>query len=226
MESPHRQPVRPLLAAALLAAVGLSAACGGPADAPPAHDRVDDDERIAPRRLDLHGDAARSFELLDTASELRDAFSDGTARFAPADPFRQASLMFRAPEGTRLEWRTPNSGRWRPVEVTWREGQRHVGRIITDRSAGRLLLRTSASLEHLYLEFSAEVTARLDAPLTRQLPRAGVEPDSPDGLRTRPQLQAPSSLVISRSQWGARDPDKVCGRAHDPYRMTDRKSVV
>ena len=209
---------------ALIAAFAL-AACGESIDAPFQRAPFDESERIAPRNLDLLDDAVLESRVLDGRHEIERAFRAGTATFQSKRPFRQLSLMFDAPEGAELEWRAVGDDRigpWRPVEVTWREDNAHVGRAILDEPTRRIELRSVENPTYLYLEFSPKVTARLDAPLARDLPYVGggsIEKPE-DDLGTARQLVAPKSLVIPRKDWGARNPNKTCGRSHNPYRMT------
>ena len=126
-----------------------------------------------------------------------------------------ASLEYRV--------RVPGEGwrAWRPIEVTWREGDARVGRGLLQRPAVAVEFRTGATeLRSLYAEFPSTRTARTERPLTRDLPRVGAQDETGDDVETRRQRAAPSSLVVSRRQWNARDPDKTCGVPHTPRRMT------
>lgn len=216
---PHRTIDRPAflrqLAIGALAAA-LVAACGGPLDEPGDGEPPHEDEHE-------HGDERLHAVSLADSAEVARTFEEGRATFDPPEPVLQVSLMFDAPRASDLQWRAHRDGerpgRWRPVEVTWREGRSHVGRALLDTPADRIELRASQPVDSAYIEFSERITARTTGPLTRDLPRTGTE-DLDGDYRTTRQLEAPDSLVISRTDWGARDPNKVCGSEHSPYRMT------
>lgn len=179
---------------------------------------------IAPPRTDLHDHAAIPQTTLLDRPQIQDRFSDDRASFDSWRPFHQVSLMFDAPPNANLEWRRPTSDKtwspWQPIEVTWSEDRAHVGRIILDEPARKIEMRYAAAPSYLHLEFPPRVTARTDGPLTRDLPRVRRGPRPEGDLRTTRQLEAPDGMVIDREEWGARDPDKICGREHNPYRIS------
>jgi len=213
--APHRCELLRRLALSAVAAL-LVAACGGPLDEAGGDDPADEETHD-------HGDGYLHSVSLADAGEVARTFDEGRATFDAPVRFRQVSLIVEMSPETELQWRAHRDGerpgRWKPVEITWREGRSHVGRALLERPADRIELRASRTLDSAYLEFSERITARTAGPLTRELPRAGT--DELDGdYRTTRQLEAPDSLVVSRTEWGARDPNKICGSKHNPYRMT------
>lgn len=129
--------------------------------------------------------------------------------------FKQVGLLFDATQ-SGVRYRVQQQGvwsSWRSVEVTWSEGKHHVGRILLDAPAERVELRAESVLEDGRLDFWPEVVAT--SRLTRDLPVTRPSFDAP-----LINAIAPRSLVIPRSEWGARSPDKVCGVPHEPYRMS------
>jgi hypothetical protein len=129
--------------------------------------------------------------------------------------FKQVGLLFDATQ-SGVRYRVEQQGvwsSWRPVEVTWSEGKHHVGRILLDAPAERVELKSEAILVDGRLDFWPEVVAT--SRLTRDLPVTLPSLDAP-----LINAIAPRSLVIPRSEWGARNPDKVCGVPHEPYRMS------
>jgi len=214
---------RRLGAAAAIAGLAAAAGCGEPLQNGSPHGAAHDSSRDRAEHLRERGDGRLHAVTLDGPAEVDRTFSEGRASFEPPGRVRQVSLMYDAPEGTELEWRALYEdgapGRWRPVEVTWAEENSHVARALLDAPAPRIELRTSGPLQSAYVEFSGHVTARTAGPLTRDLPRAGTG-DRPGVFRTTRQRQAPRSLVIPREEWGARNPEKVCGSPHTPSRTT------
>lgn len=175
--------------------------------------------------------------LLENSAAVARAFQKaGVAHYQQATPFQQVGLFYRAQTGEALQWRARFTdgkwGAWAPVEVTWQEDDLHVGRVILEREALELELRGASGMSWAQVEFFDKVVARRDGVLARDLPfakpeedRLIVDPelipqqvDAGDFATTR-QKVAPRSLVIPRSEWGARSPGKICGNVVAPYRM-------
>lgn len=111
---------------------------------------------------------------------------------------------------------------WQDAEITWKEGRLMVGRAALAHPADEIELRAAPdAFAHARVELFDTLRARATT-LARDLPFAQrVEAnDSPDGLLTRSQAVAPASLVISRADWGARNPSKICGNIVKPYRVS------
>jgi uncharacterized protein (TIGR03382 family) len=119
----------------------------------------------------------------------------------------------------RVRYTDGQWGDWKELNVTWSEGQFRVARILLDEEAEALELDRAEGILSGKIEFYEDVVARANV-LTRELPLAGVPGASTAGEALARQQVAPASLVISRAQWGARDPDRICGSSHDPYRMS------
>lgn len=176
--------------------------------------------------------------VLDGPKAVEQAFAAGHANFVQEQPFRQVGFFYRSDHfgayvDDALSWRVRyTDGKWSdwaPVEVTWQEEDLHVGRAILGHEALELELRAAPGLQSASVEFFAEVVANTGT-LTRDLPfekaveyradtdlSAGV-PGVPGGdFETVTQKVAPRSLVIPRSEWGARSTN--CRSTHSPYRM-------
>jgi uncharacterized protein (TIGR03382 family) len=108
---------------------------------------------------------------------------------------------------------------WSDVNITWSEGRLHVGRVLLDDEAEALELDQASGVLSGKIEFYEDIEAHADI-LTRDLPLAGAPDLGPAGEALARQQVAPRSLVIPRTEWGARDPSRVCGSSHDPYRMS------
>ncbi len=174
------------------------------------------------------------------ANEVEVVISDMTAGVVESPiPFMQVGFIFDAEDPAIrfrvLDTMTRTWTDWDDAEITWTEDIHHVGRIILTSPASAIEIQRTGPVIDGKLEFMPEVyaTDRLarDLPFetefdTQILREATQTPPTlqrlPDGsqLRTQHQAVAPSSLVISRSGWGARNPGKICGSAHNPYRMT------
>ena len=144
--------------------------------------------------------------------------SAGT-HLTPETPVMQLGFLLDGPSTKGFQVRTRGLdgmwSAWADPEITWSEGEFHVGRLILTEPATELAFRggeqlTYASAE-LYEQVVADVTRR-----TSELPFAPL----PDAHQLRTQALAPASLVIPRAQWGARSPDKICGSVVAPYRLS------
>ena len=165
-------------------------------------------------------------DSLDTRDAMAAAFADGRHQFAPENySFQQVGLVIDGQLSDGLQYRVQTAdGTWsqeRPLEITWSEGDYHVGRILLEEQADKVELVGGQGIDRLFLEFYRELTANPDV-VTRDLPlESEVYGDSSDGdVGTVRQAVAPASLVISRAQWGARHPNKICGASHNPSRMS------
>lgn len=171
--------------------------------------------------------AMHSITLAD-AAEARRYFSETeVARFHYPDAFRQVGIMIDAEDVESLEFRIlrddDSRGEWRPVDIFFSEGHIHNGLILTGEPMGAIELRGATGVSFAHLEFHEEVIARSEL-----IRRTGPQPHltgtqamaEDDDLASLRQAVAPSSLVTSRHQWGAIDPDKICNSVVEPYRMT------
>jgi hypothetical protein len=133
----------------------------------------------------------------------------GTSASFQSEPFQQVGF-FVDTAASNLDVRI-DGGAWRPVDITWSEGIHKVGRVLLDSPATQMELRSEKPWSFGTVEFYDDIVAT-DV-LTRDLPKA--RPEFGSNL----SALAPATLVIPRAAWGARDPNKVCGVAHVPYRM-------
>lgn len=132
--------------------------------------------------------------------------------FERGENFEQVGLMFTGSRSPSLAW-SRDGQNFQPVEITWTEGRRHVARVLLEQPAERIHIRSQTPLGEATFEFYPEKQAEKDL-LAREMPFATYE--------SREVLTgiAPRSLVIPRAEWGARNPNKVCGSSHEPYRMS------
>jgi len=170
------------------------------------------------------GDHAGAVATFDDPDELEERFSGDPITVDPDQSFRQVSLMFDGPRDPEMEWRTPGSEQWTDIEVTWSERTSHVGRILLEKPAREVHLRTQSKPSYLHLGFFETVEARTDGTLTRDLPRVDQAPSEFQHIQSSSTAQ--TGAVVTRSEWGARRPYKRCGRSHNPYRMTIHHTVV
>ncbi|MGM0558484.1 MAG: peptidoglycan recognition protein family protein [Myxococcota bacterium] len=164
----------------------------------------------------LHAERIETFEA---HSQL----AKGQAVLEREDTFEQVGFHYATESTQTPRYRVRHTdgqwGDWRELNVTWSEGPFRVARILLDEEAEALELDGAEGIRSGKIEFYEDVVARVDM-LTRDLPLAGSPEVSLDGEALARQQVAPDSLVIPRADWGARDPDRVCGSAHDPYRMS------
>ena len=184
----------------LLFLIALLASCNSTQLPPTAH---------SPSEADMgdehdHGDVIS----LTNPRAVRTFFQGGVAKLNAHEPFEQLGFMITSEAPLKLEYRT-SQGAWQAAEVTWQEAPLYNARIILEHPTQTLELR-GGDFDTLRLEFHEKATQNSGL-LARDLPF--------EKAPTLDSQVAPSSLVVSRSQWGARDPSKVCGKAHTPYRM-------
>lgn len=144
--------------------------------------------------------------------------TDAIETFERPEPFAQISLWLEGPTPV-ITAQVRDDGAWSdwmPVDITWSEADRHVGRLFASGDAVRF--RGLESMSETGIEFFVEQRGRPDL-LTRELPFARPD-DSTSGAPNLTGAVAPASLVIPRSDWGARDPDRICGSVVSPYRMS------
>ncbi|WP_168210493.1 N-acetylmuramoyl-L-alanine amidase [Persicimonas caeni] len=169
--------------------------------------------------------------LLNTPQKIAGAFDGGTARYERDEPFRQVGFFYTADPSMadtnadtkqafeyRVRLTDGQWSAWAPIEVTWYEDGIHVGRVLLDEEAGELEIRRAAGLDWLQVEFYEEIAARPGV-LARDLPVEQPSERVQNGDYVTVQQKAIPSYVVTRSQWGARNPSKVCGSSHDPYRQ-------
>lgn len=167
-----------------------------------------------------------TFEIsIANSEEAARLFEDGIARLDSPVSFKQVGWMMDALDVSALEYRAQKpDGTWTPWEdvfVYWSEGIMHNAHIILDFATKEVQLRGGESIQSALFEFREESIAR------KNIVRAetggapeGIHDDLEGDLRTSQHAQAPESLVIPRSAWGAINPSKVCGSVVKPYRMT------
>jgi len=145
------------------------------------------------------------------AAAAEELFASGAVSFSPPEPFKQVGLLLEAGTTPALSYRALIGGvwsAWQPAELTWEEAPHFNARIILLEAASRLELRGGEGLSYGLISFYREAVANPQR-LARNLPFA------------TPFLDAQAAPgVVSRYEWGARDPGKVCGDSHDPYRAT------
>ncbi|MFW5966503.1 MAG: peptidoglycan recognition family protein [Persicimonas sp.] len=186
--------------------------CDGAEEPPPSETELIADES---EQLDhLHGEQVVLADGPDFVGE--------PVRYERDEPFRQVGFHYGTSTDEPLEWRARHTdgswSDWKPVEVTWREDGIHVARAFPEEDALDLELRGDDGLREVKVQFYERIVARTDR-LTRDLPKVG-ESESDDDVATTRQAVAPDSMVKTRHEWGARNPDKECGSPHDPYRMS------
>jgi hypothetical protein len=152
---------------------------------------------------------------------------------------RQVGLMFDSAGAPRLQLvgtdADGDSVGPVDVEVTWREGVMHVGRVLLPEGWTSARLTGAEALTWLLVETHEQVVARPDWPTAAQMPMEVARPvGSPSvaevvgetGLATVAQAATLPSFVVTRSAWGARNPGKVCGTAHTPRLITIHHTVT
>ncbi len=155
------------------------------------------------------GDEHEHSVFLENPDAVKAFFSTGIAKLTLDEPFEQLGLMLSSDTTPKLEYRE-EQGDWRTAEITWSEAPLYNARIILKDPVRELELRGNG-FNNLSIEFYEQATSNPEL-LARDLPFE----EAPEGLGAQ---TAPSSLVVSRYKWGARDPGKICGSPHTPYRM-------
>ncbi|RAL22484.1 hypothetical protein DL240_10125 [Lujinxingia litoralis] len=139
------------------------------------------------------------------------------ARLEYPDAFRQVGWMVDADELAGMEYRVEradgSTSAWEPVEVYWNEGRMFNARVRLAEAVHVIELRGFEGISFAEVEFFEEVVA------PDEIQRAE-RPDAPGEIGTTRQAVAPRSLVIPRSEWGAINPDKICGDVVAPYRAS------
>ncbi len=140
--------------------------------------------------------------------------SDGLAQAAStASPFVRVGLMWDAPKDTVLEGRfgdgEENWSDWMPIEAYWSEEGAHAGHLNAPENTSQIFqLRVLAGPAPSYL-FAEGIDLVAEA----------IVVEAVEGYGQLEQALAPSSLVNSRSSWGARSPSCSSG-SHSIYRAT------
>lgn len=155
-------------------------------------------------------------------------FSGGDSEFVATDSgaFEQVGLILvGGPEDVRLEL---HDGReWgEPVrpEITWREGELRIGRLILDAPHAGARLVDGGAYAEAQLQLYPVALARPDWPLARDLPTVTNGADAGEFRTNRQQLLP--DWVVTREAWGARDPSRVCGSDHTPRYITVHHTVT
>ncbi|MCG6118272.1 MAG: peptidoglycan recognition protein family protein [Aquimonas sp.] len=143
-------------------------------------------------------------------------FADGgVVETIDGSPLYGVALLLDGPQPEGLVWesfdgkgRLLDSG---TVEITWSEGEAHVGRALLPRPAARIGLQGGKTKLHF---LRAE-------PLTEALPKQGVlARDLPFEVeQTQAKATPLAPGVVSRAAWGARATG-ACGSTHSPRYLT------
>ena len=209
----------------------VCAACTG---TPPDRAAEDREVELDPAELLDNGDL-RVYPVLTvevaTLDQTRELFHRGEAHFESSTPFQQISWMMDAEEPSGIEYSVLKEdgswSQWSPVEITFSEEIFHNALVALGEPAHEIRLRGGETIHSARFEFFEELQARpeiLENPgLTPILETPSQEEED---LRTSIQAVAPSSLVVSRSQWGAALPNKICGNVVAPYRMAIHHTAV
>ncbi len=156
---------------------------------------------------DAHDHTHSSMSWVDTSDA-----ADVSRVFEREGRFEQISMWLEGPAPV-ISARVRNGqnwSAWTPVEVTWSEDDRHVARLFATGDA--VEFRGLHAMDVVGVELLKEQLGQPDL-LTRNLPFAEPGPALTGAV-------APASLVISRADWGARNPDKICGNIVAPYRIS------
>ena len=165
---------------------------------------------------------------LPTNQAARALFGEGLAHIESSDAFRQVSWMMDAGDVSGLEFKVlTHQGEWTewaPVEITFEEGIMKNALIRLEEPTYELKMRGGEEIDSALMEFYEEVVARQEFLPNPVAPQGdSLEDPTAGGMEdiavTRQASVAPSNLVISRSQWGATNPNKVCGNVVAPYRI-------
>jgi len=185
------------------------------------------------------GDSMHRIVALQSPQAVADAFVDGVARFERDEAFEQLGFMWDDAGDGALEARVRGAdgqwSDWQPIEVTWREGIVHVGRLVLDAPTTAVELTGADGVAFAAIEFYPDVVARLDEPRAIDLPFTDGADDfvaHADARRAVGDLRqvdlavdAPG-WVTSRSGWGARNAGTICGSRHNPRWVTIHHTVT
>src|SRR5690554_5065310 len=232
-------PRRVLISLGVLGLLSLGAGCSKSSEPAPV------EAELAAVESPLLDHTHNEMVILDGPKAVERAFADGSANYVQETPFRQVGFFYSSrtlgiythePLSWRVRYTDGKWSDWTPVEVTWQEDDLHVGRAILAHEALELELGGAAGLQAANIEFFEEVVASTGT-LTRDLPfekavetreaadlASGVEPLAGGDFHTVTQKIAPRSLVIPRSDWGARSTS--CRTTHNPYRMAIHHTVA
>lgn len=164
-------------------------------------------------------DHDRGLQVEDMAS-WRTAMGAGGVLFDAGESFRQVSYMLDGEDLFALSWRvrtTPDGPwtAWAPLDITWREDTAAVGRLFLDETAEAFEVRgPEDAISFAAFRFHEEHVADPDV-LTRNLP-----------VEVEPKNAALPAWVVTRAQWGARNPGRVCGSSHTPRNITVHHTVT
>ncbi len=167
--------------------------------------------------------------LISSPADAQALFRDGVATFESSDPFQQVSWMMDADSVEGLQFRALLRDRWTDwddVEITFHEGRMYNVLIRLDEPATQLELRGGESILEANLEFYDRILAR------EEFIAFPHELEGDDDRRELPTaaematMVAPSSLVVSRSQWNAAYPNQICGNPANVYRMAIHHTAV
>lgn len=205
----------------------IAAGCGGEPDVESAGETeaadVESDD-AAPSKSQLRDHSGfESVGLYDEESIERQFSEQGIARFEPDEPFRQVGWMLSAGGADQMDYRVRTADGWtgwKPMVMHFSEGRLHNATAVLDEPATALEWRVEETVDFAEIEFSPRVTARIDA-ITEPDPGVDVEPEwSGDEVETLRQAIPPDSMITTREQWGATDPNRVCNDPASVYRMS------
>lgn len=155
-----------------------------------------------------------------------------TIRLEPDRPIAQVSWMMTGADSRRVDYRLPaEEGEWtdwEPVEITFAEGDAYNARVIVDEPVETLELRGGPRLHDAYFSIQPFSPARrpaLDAETAVRPEHARMCSDSDiylvdDVPPETTGAELPDDLMISRQDWGAIAPGRVCRKAAEPFRVT------
>lgn len=182
---------------------------------------------------DADPDVFPGMYMADAAAVER-FFAAGGRIVEASRPFQQINWFYDATSDAapryRVRWASGAWSAWREAEVTWAEGAMHNARALLEAPAVEVEIARIEGLSLANIELPGRQLVDPKAPLTHTLPRVRdalpvLRGDS-DAIRTVAQGIAPASLVVPRSEWGARDPNKICGEVVAPYRLTIHHTAV
>lgn len=143
--------------------------------------------------------------------------------FVYPEPFQQVGILIDADELHDFSYRVVEPGGevgpWEPVILTFSEGKIHNGLILLSEPRKEVEIQGARGVSYARFEFSRERLAPEELVFQVGEQPAGIEIAEDEALRSRSQAVAPADLVISRHEWGAFDPDRVCNNVVPPYRM-------
>ncbi len=222
-----------MISGLLVSLLALQFACADDAWAPEESEATSEralTPTVADEQLEALSQPVFWVDIPDNAT-ARTLFDGDAAQIESPDAFQQVSWMMDAEDASELRFRVRGESgdwsKWSPVEITWNEGDFYNALIRLDTPATELELRGGEKIQLAQLEFYDEVVARdhfIETPRADEV--TGAEAHQTDEVGTVQAAIAPSSTVTSRAQWGAVNPDKVCGNVVAPHRMAIHHTAI